>query len=270
MILGLSSYTFGWSIGVPGHEPAHPMDELELLDRARQHRVNLVQVCDNLPLWRLSADRLDRFAKRAADEAVVLELGSRRLTIEHATEMITLARRLRAELIRFVVDGPDFSPSPAEVSQTLRRIAPMLDGLRLGIENHDRFAAKTLRRIIDEAGSDRIGICLDTANSLGAGEGLATVLAELAPLTVNLHIKDFQVARLPHLMGFTVEGRPAGEGMLDLPDVLEALRPHGRCKTAVLELWTPPEASLDATIAKEADWASRSIKYLQPLLSEAR
>lgn len=270
MILGLSSYTYGWAIGVPGHEPAHPMDEQDLLVRAHRHGVNLVQVCDNLPLLRLPADRLDRFAKRAADEAVGIELGSRRLTVDHATEMIALAGRVRAELIRFVIDGPDFWPAPAEVLETLRRIAPRLDGVRLGIENHDRFSAKTLRSIIQEAGSDRIGICLDTANSLGAGEGMATVLAELAPFTINLHVKDFQITRLPHQMGFTVEGRPAGEGMLDLPGVLDELRRHGRCRTAVLELWTPPEASLDATITKEAGWAARSLEYLKPLFARAR
>lgn len=270
MILGLSSYTFGWAIGVPGQMPAHPMDEQELLVHAHHHGVRLVQVCDNLPLLHLPADRLDRFAKRAADEAVAIELGSRRLTVEHATEMVALARRLGAELIRFVIDGPDFRPAPADVLDTLRKIAPRLDGVRLGIENHDRFSAKALRSIIQEAGSDRIGICLDTANSLGAGEGLATVLAELAPLTFNLHVKDFQVTRLPHLMGFTVEGRPAGEGMLDLPGVLDELRRHGRCETAVLELWTPPEASLDETIAKEAEWAARSLEYLKPLFARAR
>lgn len=264
MILGLSSYTYGWAIGVPGHQPARPMNEQDLLDRALQHGVKLVQICDNLPLLRLPPDRLDQFAVRANGEGLRLEVGSRGLTVEHATEMIALARHVNANLIRFVVDGPDFHPDPADVVRTLRAIAPLLDGLRLGVENHDRFTAKTLRSIIERTGSDRIGICLDTVNSLGAGEGLDTVLAELAPMTFNLHIKDFQITRFPHLMGFTVEGRPAGEGMLDLQHVLEELNHHGRCETAVLEQWTPPEASLAKTIAKEEAWAGRSLEYLKP------
>ena len=262
MKLGISSYTYGWAIGVPGHEPARPMNEQDLLDRARRHAVKLVQVCDNLPLHQMSSERVARFADRAADEDVQIEIGSRRLTIEDVAEMAVLARRVRAKLIRFVIDGPDFHPSPEHVVKTLRDVEPLLDGLQLGLENHDRFPARTLRSIVEAAGSERIGICLDTANSLGAGEGLATVVSELAPLTVNLHLKDFHIARLPHLMGFTVEGRPAGGGMLNVPELLDQLSRFHRCETAVLELWTPPEPELERTVAKEEAWAAQSLEYL--------
>lgn len=267
MILGLSSYTYGWAIGVRGHEPSQPMDENGLLDQCAEHGVKLLQVCDNLPLLSLPPERLARFAQRAANDGVRIEVGSRRLTVEHVAEMATLARRVGAKLIRFVIDGPDFHPAPDRVVATLREVLPLLDGLTLGLENHDRFAARTLRSIVETVGSNRIGICLDTANSLGAGEGLATVVTELAPLTVNLHIKDFQITRLPHLMGFTVEGRPAGGGMLDVPWLLEQLAPFKRCETAVLELWTPPESGIERTVAKEKVWAAQSLEYLQPLFT---
>ncbi len=267
MKLGLSSYTYGWAIGGPGHEPARPMTEQDLLDRASRHGVKLVQVCDNLPLHRSPAERVARFAERAASEGVRVEVGSRRLTFEHVAEMVTLARQVQARLIRFVIDGPDFHPAPAEVVKTLREIVPLLDGLQLGLENHDRFPARVLRSVIEDTGSPRIGICLDTANSLGAGEGLATVVSELAPLTVNLHIKDFHITRLPHLMGFTIEGRPAGAGMLDVRWLLDQLAPFNRCETAVLELWTPPEPELERTVAKEEAWAAQSLEYLKPLFT---
>jgi sugar phosphate isomerase/epimerase len=265
MILGLSSYTYGWALGVPGHPPTHPMDEQSLLERARKHGLGLLQVCDNLPLLRLSPERLTLFAESLMKRGVQLEIGSRRLTVEHVAEMADLARRLGASLIRFVIDGSEFHPEPAEVVRTLQEAAPLLDGLTLGIENHDRYSARVLRSVIESVDSDRIGICLDTANSLGAGEGLATVVSELAPLTVNLHIKDFHIARLPHLMGFHVEGRPAGAGMLDIRWLLEQLAPFRRCKTAVLELWTPPETDLERTIAKEEAWAEQSLDYLRPM-----
>jgi len=67
-------------------------------------------------------------------------------------------------------------------------------------------------------------------------------------------------------MGFTLEGRPAGEGRLDIPGVLTHLRAFGRRPNAILELWTPPEENLAATIAKEADWAARSLAYLRQLI----
>jgi len=265
MKLGLSSYTFCWAVGVRGHEPACPLDELGLLDKCREHGVKLLQLGDNLTLPAFDEARLDKLARRSAQEGVELEIGARCLTQERVAGYVGIARRLNAGLIRFVIDDVDYHPKPEDVIQILRDVAPLLDGLALGIENHDRFPAATLREMIESAGSDRIGVCLDTANSLGAGEGLDTVLAQLAPLTVNLHIKDFHIARVPHLMGFTVEGRPAGSGFLNLPILLERIIPFNRCQTAVLELWTPPEPQLEATIGKEAAWARQSMEYLKPL-----
>ena len=264
MKLGISSYTYSWAVGVPGHKPACPLDENGLLDKAREHGVSLLQIGDNLPLHTFEPARLERLAQRAAHEGVGLEVGARRLTLERGTEYITIARRLDAKLIRFVIDDAGYHPEPSTVTSVLREVAPLLRGLTLGIENHDRFPAATLRSMIEAAGSGHVGVCLDTANSLGAGEGIESVAAVLAPITVNLHIKDFWIERVPHLMGFSVTGRPAGGGMLKLAVLLEQLAPHGRCQTAVLETWPPPEPNLEATLAKESSWAAQSIEYLKP------
>ena len=268
MKLGLSSYTYGWAVGVRGHRPEHPLDEHGLLDRAREHGITLLQIGDNLPLHTWGRDRLDRLAERATRDGVQLEIGARGLTPERMAEYAVIARALGATLIRFVIDDVNFHPAPDQVVRILRGVAPMLDGLILGIENHDRFRAATLRAMIEATGSERIGVCLDTANSLGAGEGLDAVASVLAPLTVNLHIKDFRIERVPHFMGFTVTGRPAGQGMLDLPALLDQLAPFNRCHSAILELWTPPEGELAETIAKEAGWAGESLDFLRPLFSQ--
>lgn len=269
MKLGLSSYTYGWAVGVRGHDPAHPLDEHGLLDHAREHGVKLLQIGDNLPVESFDEARLNRLAARAADEGVRLEIGARRLTRERIAIYAALARRLDATLIRFVIDDADYHPSPEDVAAILRATAPILGDLTLGIENHDRFAAGTLRQIIESADCAQIGVCLDTANSLGAGEGLETVTAQLASLAVNLHIKDFNVERLPHLMGFTITGRPAGRGFVGVPALLAQLAPFHRCHTAILELWTPPEPLLADTIAKEAAWAAESLAFLRPLFTQS-
>ncbi|MSU62803.1 MAG: sugar phosphate isomerase/epimerase [Pedosphaera sp.] len=268
--LGISSYTYGWAVGVLGHEPPRPMDEHGLLDKAREHGVKLLQIGDNLPLHTFDDARIDRLAARARSDGVRLEVGARGLRVERVTAYAAIARRLGAPLIRFIIDDSGYHPSPSEVSAVLREVTPMLDGLTLGIENHDRFNAKTLRAIMESTGSDRVGICLDTSNSLGIGEGIEAVAAVLAPFTVNLHVKDFGIERLPYLMGFTVTGRPAGGGMLDLSALLSRLAPHGRCATAILELWTPPEPRIEDTINKEAAWATQSIAYLRQFLGSAR
>ena len=267
--LGIGSYTFGWAVGVKGDTPPEPLDELGLLDQARTLGVQLLQIGDNLPVHEFDDARLTRLAERAAREGVQLELGARGLTVERVAEYARLARRLGANLIRFVIDDLDYHPAPEAIIALLREAVPLLDGLTLAIENHDRFSARTLRRMIDAASSERIGVCLDTANSLGAGEGIEYVAGLLAPVTVNLHVKDFAVARVPSLMGFSVSGRPAGEGLLDLAQLLALLAPFRRCETAVLELWTPPELTLDQTLAKEAAWARQSIEFLKPFFATA-
>ena len=267
MRLGLSSYTYGWAVGVPGHRPEQPLCELGLLDRCVEHGLKLLQVGDNLPLHTLDSARLARFLDRARAEGVELELGARRLTVEQVAIYAFLARQAGARMLRFVVDDTGYEPTASEVVDVLRTSIPLLDGLVLGLENHDRFPAGVLRGILEAVGSDRLGICLDTANSLGAGEGLETVVRELGPYTVNLHIKDVQIRRVPYLMGFLVEGRPAGSGALDIPALVSTLRRFHRCQTAVLEQWTPPEPTAAATIAREAAWARQSVEFLKPLFA---
>jgi sugar phosphate isomerase/epimerase len=265
--LGISSYTFGWAIGVRGQEPATPLDEHGLLDKARQLGVKLLQIGDNLPLHTFSEERLNRFAERAKRESVRIEVGARRLVPERVAEYVVIARKLDATLLRFVIDDLDYHPGPADVTAILLDCAPLLNVVSFGIENHDRFTAATLRDMIERASNERIGVCLDTANSLGAGEGIDVVAETLAPLVLNLHVKDFQIARVPHRMGFTVTGRPAGSGFLDVPRLLKQLELARRCETAILELWTPPEPRLEDTIAKEAAWAKQSIEYLKPFFT---
>lgn len=267
MKLGLSSYTYGWAVGVRGHEPPLALDEHGLLDKCREHDVKLLQIGDNLPLHSFDDGRLMRLARRAASEGVQLEVGARGLTVKRIAQYAAIARRLGATLIRIVIDEEDYHPAPDEIIGTLRTAEPGLEGLTLGIENHDRFPAATLRSITDAIFSDRIGVCLDTANSLGAGEDIVRVASVLAPVTVNLHVKDFAIERVPHGMGFTVSGRPAGAGILDLPSVLRRIEPFGRCITAVLELWTPPELDIQRTVAKEEAWAAQSLEYLKPLFT---
>jgi sugar phosphate isomerase/epimerase len=101
---------------------------------------------------------------------------------------------------------------------------------------------------------------------MGAGEGFETVSDILIPYTINLHIKDFKIHRVSHKMGFIIEGRPAGQGMLNISRLISTLSERGRCQSAILELWTPPEDAITNTILKEEKWALESIDYLKQIL----
>ena len=264
MQLGICSYTYTWAIGVPGSTPEKPMNATGLLDKAAELEVQVVQFCDNLPLHLLSEQQINDLDNRAKRLGLQVEVGTRKLEPNRLRTYLGLAHRLDSLIVRIVIDEGDYKPSEDEIIRSIQEVIADYERLRvtLAIENHDRFAARTLARIVERAGSPNVGVCLDTVNSFGALEGPEAVVETLAPYTVNLHVKDFIIERANHQMGFVIEGAPAGQGRLDIPWLLGKLRAAGRDPNAIVELWTPPEESLEATIAKEDRWARESVEYL--------
>jgi len=267
--LGLGSYGLAWAIGVPGFPVPAPLDAFGLVGRAVEWKLRVVEIDDNLPLHLLPPRDLAALRALAAGAGVTLEVGMRGLLEDRVARHLEIAGALGAVMLRAVIDAPGFAPAPEEVVALLRRLAPALEraGVTLAIENHDRFPSAELAEMVRAARSPRVGICLDTVNSLGALEGPALVVENLGPLTVNLHLKDFTVRRAGHGMGFAVEGVPAGQGRLDIPWLLSRLRALGRDPHAILEQWVPPEVDLEHTVAKEREWAEQSLAYLRPLFA---
>jgi hypothetical protein len=115
MRLGIGSYAFAWSIGVPGREPPRPMTALDLVDAAADLGVRVVQICDNLPLHILAEPELDRLAGRAAEHGIQVEVGTRGIGREHLRRYLRLAVRLRSPILRVVVDAADHRPALDEI-----------------------------------------------------------------------------------------------------------------------------------------------------------
>ena len=196
MRLGIGSYGFAWSIGVPGHAAGTSDDGFDLLRAADELGVRMVQICDNLPLDRLSHQEFDRLARQAAERNIQIEVGTRGIKPDHLARYLQLAVLLQSPILRVVVDTADHHPSPEEVvgclHPLLRKFADA--GVCLAIENHDRFRARQFVEIVQRLESPAIGICLDTVNSFGALEGPEAVVQALGSWTVNLHLKDFHIA----------------------------------------------------------------------------
>lgn len=286
MRLGIGSYTFAWAIGVPGHPPARPLTPQDLLRRADELGVRVVQFCDNLPLmpfptegwaepcptwdnrWKSSVEEFGSFAR---ERDIAIEVGTRGLAdAANLLAQLELAKHFHAPFVRLVVDSKGHEPSPEECVSRLRPLLPRFAdaGVKLALENHDRFSSATLARLVEQLGPDRVGICLDTVNSFGALEGSEVVVKTLAPYTLNLHIKDFTIGRVSSQMGFVINGCAAGRGRLNVPWLLAELRAAGRDVNAILELWTPFGSTLDDTIAREAAWAEESVRYLRQLIPD--
>jgi hypothetical protein len=269
MQLGISSYTYTWAVGMPGAMPDDPLSVCGLLEKACKSNISLVQIADNLPIEKnLTEEDLDLLLDFAVEKGISMELGGRGLTPEHTLKCLKTAEIIRSPILRMVIDGINYEPEIKEIKSIIRELLPEFISrkIRLAIENHDRLKAKEFEDIIQSVGSEWVGICLDSVNSMGAGEGFETASEILLPYTFNLHIKDFTIFRLPHKMGIIIEGRPAGKGMLNIPDLISKASESGICESAILELWTPPEQTLEMTIKKEQLWAEESIQYLKSLI----
>lgn len=261
--VGLSSYTYPWAVGMPDAPSPRPLTHDDLLERAVELGVPVVQIADNLPLATLTRHELRRLRDRADERGLNLEVGTRGLAAATVEDHLDIAVTLGSPLLRMVVDQGGHEPTPAEIVALLRPHADAFRraGVTLAIENHDRLPSSVLAAVVEELGTDWVGICLDTVNSLGALEGPAVVIATLGPYAVNLHVKDVTVERANSSLGFDVRGCPVGAGRLDLDLLLDAV-PVDRPLTAVIELWTPRQATVAETVALERRWAEQSVHHL--------
>lgn len=268
MQLGISSYTYTWAVGVSGSMPPRPLSAFDLVDKAFDFGLSVVQIADNLPLEFWSNQQLSDLSEYARGKKVTIEMGGRGLTHEHTIECLETAKILHSPILRMVIDSAGYEPDLNSVITTIQQLVPEFESrnIKLVIENHDRFKAREFEKIILSVGNEWVGICLDSVNSMGAGEGFETVSEILMPYTLNLHIKDFSIKRVSHKMGLVIEGKPAGSGMLKISDLVSRLSVLNRCQSAILELWTPPEPTIEATIIKEDKWAHESIEFLRTII----
>ena len=265
MKLGISSFTFPWAIG--GIEADYPvaMSALELLERAHEFKADVLQIADNLPIGGLTDGELLKLKAQADNYGIALEVGTRGIKSENISNFIRIAQLLGSPILRVVIDSKGHEPSITEIVDLLKPFEPKFKAadIKLAIENHDRLTCAEFNEIIDKAGPDWIGICLDTVNSLGAVEAPNTVIPALAPRAINVHMKDFEIVRTNGQMGFTVRGTALGEGRLDVAEVIAAVGGAKRDITSVIELWTPRQDSYAATVELENNWAKISVTNLR-------
>jgi 3-oxoisoapionate decarboxylase len=270
--LGIASWSVPWSIGVAEYpRPERPLDSMGLLERATEVNVSVVQIADNLALQELRDTELDRLREAASSRALTLEAGTRSLDPEHLAKYIAIANRIGARLLRTVSSGVMCSPQQLAAAETsIRQVLPALEreGVTLAIENNEAFSAPEFAGLVKRIANPHVGICLDTANSLGRPETLQTVVENLAEHAVVLHAKDYDIRRIDTRMGFAIFGTPVGEGRVDFDWVLGELRRRGRTEISVIiEHWPPFSGTIEETLRIEEEWLARSLRFMRSKLS---
>lgn len=264
MKLGINTYTFMWSIGFEGARPEKPLTALGLLEQAHALGVQVVQYGPNLPLEKLPNAELDTVLQKAREWGIDLEVASRGLDLDHITRQVQLAKRIGSPIVRTI---PEIGGKPVDARTSLPHLCELLpvlkaEGVNLAIEN-GKIPALELKWLLDEANDPHVGVVLDTTNSLAVPEGWRYVAEILAPYVMSLHCKEFIIKRVWHMMGFICEGRPTGQGQLDVPWLLEQCKRSRFPYNVICELWPPEQKALQETIDLEHAWAKESIPYLR-------
>jgi hypothetical protein len=105
--------------------------------------------------------------------------------------------------------------------------------VKIALENHaGDMQAREVRTIIEEAGKDLVGSCLDTGNPMWVVEDPMVTLEVLAPYVVTSHVRDSVVYEHPR--GAAAEWVALGDGIIDLKSFVA--RFHELCPHAAIQL----------------------------------
>lgn len=91
-------------------------------------------------------------------------------------------------------------------------------GLKIAIENHQDLRAREMRYLVEQAGPDYAGVCLDTGNPVVLMEDPLETVEILAPYAVSSHFRDSAVWRHPR--GAAFQWVPMGDGNVGIDNVV--------------------------------------------------
>ena len=155
---------------------------------------------------------------------------------------LRVARAAGATVMRcFLGSGEDRRgtlPIAAHMEATIKVLRPVraqaLDaGVKIALENHaGDLQAREVKTIIEEAGKDFVGACLDSGNSIWAVEDPLVTLEVLGPCVVTTHYRDAVVYEHPR--GAAGQWVALGDGSIDLARLVA--RHRELCPQAAMQL----------------------------------
>jgi sugar phosphate isomerase/epimerase len=245
LLLGLDAF----SLRSQGLSP------FEQLDFCAQHGLTVMHFSEPRLIGGLDPQHLRRVRTHADGLGIQLEIGMLSIcpsaTIFDAASGMAedqLARTLAAAsilgspIVRCVVgrfvDRTSDGGIETRIADTVRVLknvrSQVIDaGVKLAIENHaGDLQARELRRLVEEAGPDYVGVCLDAGNALWAMEDPHLTLETLAPYVLTSHIRDSAVRRTAD--GAEVAWTRMGEGNVGIRDYLRTF--IERCPTSPVTL----------------------------------
>ena len=206
----------------------------ELIDFAARLKLDSLQLAAPGDYESLEPAHLEQVRRRAEEAGLALEAaigcitpttkswGKRTDRPEDYIAMgIRVAKAIGAKVLRYFVGGPADRPIAPHIEPTLNILRAvksrlMEEGIKLAIENHGDFLAAELKRLIEEAGPEAVGCCLDTGNPVAVLEDPLETLEVLAPYVATTHVRDSVVWEHPR--GAAFQWVALGDGTIDFKE----------------------------------------------------
>ena len=212
-------------------------DVFQILDYCQRVGLDVLHLSDLAPFTRLDQAYLDEVKQYAAQLKIDIEVGMGSIcptsntfsnalgsATEQLTRMLKIASHFGSPGVRcFLGNKADRRPyatfqehvdATIATCQSVRALALDL-GVKVAIENHaGDLQGRELKEIIERAGPEYVGACIDAGNPLWVGESPFTTLEQLAPYVVMSHIRDTAV--WAHPTGAAAQWVPMGDGNVQI------------------------------------------------------
>jgi sugar phosphate isomerase/epimerase len=208
----------------------------ELLDYCARQQAKVVHFSEIRFIGGLEPDNLRRVRQRAGELGIEVEIGMRSVcptskmfdpkagtAEEQLSRMIAAAVTAGSKIVRCVLGSAD-DRRPGPIERHIESMVSVLHNIRskaidsnikIAIENHaGDMQARELKSLIEAAGKDFVGACLDSGNPLWTLEDPHLTLETLHPYVLTSHIRDSAVWRVPE--GAAVAWVRMGEGNVDI------------------------------------------------------
>lgn len=209
----------------------------QYLDYCAQWKARVVHFSEIGFIGSLEPEHLKKVRAYAAGLGIEIELGMRSICPTSAAfdpkqgsadqqllRMLDSAKTVGSPIVRCflgtMADRTGRMTIDGHIESTVKVLRPLrsrfLDaGIQVAIENHaGDMQARELKTLIEEAGKDFVGACIDSGNPVWAIEDPHLTLETLHPYVITSHVRDSAVWKTPE--GIAVRWTRMGEGNVNI------------------------------------------------------
>jgi sugar phosphate isomerase/epimerase len=229
--------------------------DIQLLDYAASLKLDTVQLSGLHDYESLDPAHLQKVREHAARVGIAIDAGigcicplsegwypNLGTPTEYLRKGLNVAKAVGAQSMRCYLGGrgdrPQLERCMDVTIQALRSVRPeALDlGVRIAVENHSGdMQAREVKSLIEAAGKDFVGSCLDSGNPMWVVEDPLVALEILGPYVVTTHIRDSAV--FEHPRGAVAQWVALGDGSVNFHRFVELYRkvcPHASMQLEII------------------------------------